>query len=89
MARFGDAREGNLIRTPATGFPGFIQGRRLARIITSDIWACLHFLIESREILTRERKVQALAYIDQAFDFYQSAGNPEMVPGPCFTTIPF
>lgn len=67
------------LQTPATGFPGFLQTRRSPRVITGDVWAFLRHAVEVREVrLGRERTRQALAYLEQAYDFHAAAANPQV-----------
>lgn len=70
------------IQTPATGFPVFFYRRRLPRVITEDVWACLRHLMERSEGLSHEGRRQIMAYVEQAFDFYQAAENPQIASRP-------
>lgn len=76
MARLPRPEAGDSVRTPATGFPGFIVDKRVPRIIAGDIWACFRHLIEDRA--KKGDKTRALAYLDQALEFYEAAANPQI-----------
>lgn len=83
MARPPAARIGKPLRTPATGYPGFLRGKRLQRVITRDIWGCLKEIVEFRsQRIAREKVRQARAYLEQAFEFYAAAENPQLASRP-------
>jgi len=69
------ARAGQLVDRRTSGFPMFFKKRR-NRIITADPWALLEHLAASR--LSASSKKEALAFIEQAFDFYEAASNPQL-----------
>lgn len=66
-------RNGSAINPPARGFPVFTGRSRQRRIITSDIWEYLRYLC--RRKLASEQRNKALAFIDQAFEFFSAAAN--------------
>jgi len=49
---------------------------RQSRVVTSDPWGFYQHVV-SRE-LSRSEESEALAYIEQAFDFFQAARNPQL-----------
>jgi len=57
------------------GFPLYFQ-RRQPRIVTADVWAFLRNLVIER--LGKRESERALAYLDQARDFYEAARNPAL-----------
>lgn len=67
--------EGELIRNSPPGFPAFFE-RRKPRIITANPWAFLRQLAAEKLPYTEEKT--AIAYIDQALDFYNAAANPHL-----------
>lgn len=80
MANLAQPRNGTQLKIAARGFPCFYGKKRLARIITGDIWAFLRHI--SSKKLKKQEATQALSYIDQAFDFYTVAANPRQATRP-------
>lgn len=73
--RYPNARPGAWVRHPPGGFPLFADGRR-SIIVTSDPWSLLRHLA-ARKLPARQEAI-ALAYIDQAVDFFEAARNPQL-----------
>jgi len=73
--RYPASRVGKTVDRRTSGFPLFFA-RRKERIITADPWALLEHLAVNR--LTGARRKEALAFIEQAFDFYGAAVNPQL-----------
>lgn len=69
------AKKGVLLRNPPTGFPLFFDKRK-PRVITADPWAFLSYLAVTG--LPAEQEGEAQAFIEQAFDFYEAAQNPQL-----------
>ncbi|MGE5708724.1 MAG: YaaC family protein [Nitrospira sp.] len=46
------------------------------RIVTADPWAFLNHLVDDR--LSRSNRSAAFSYINQAFDFFEAARNPQI-----------
>lgn len=83
MARPPAARIGKPLRTAANGFPGFLRGKRLQKVITRDIWGCLSEIVEFRgQRIATEKVRQARAYLEQAFEFYAAAASPQLASRP-------
>ncbi len=57
------------------GFPLYAASRA-PRVVTSDVWAYLKHLATDR--LPKAREAEAIAFIDQAFEFFQAAQNPQI-----------
>jgi hypothetical protein len=74
MPRLPDAQEGKIIKNPPTGFPVYAAGRQ-PRIISADVWS---FLRHAAEASLPERKESAVAFIEQAAEFYDAASNPRI-----------
>lgn len=74
MPRPPSTKEGHPLSNQPKGAPLFYGGRRLPRVVTSDPWAFLRF--KSQSELPKEQRSRAVAYIDQAFDFFEAASNP-------------
>ena len=78
--RLPRARTGKRLVNQPTGFPAFFGSRRKPRVITSDVWAFLRN--HSQKVLKGEAETKALAYIDQAFEFYEAGANPRISSRP-------
>jgi hypothetical protein len=74
-APFPKARPGQAVKDAPTGFPLYV-GRRQPRIVTADVWAFLRYAAASR--LAREDERAAVAFIEQAFEFFEAAANPRI-----------
>jgi hypothetical protein len=70
-----DAQDGKPVRDAPTGFPIYVS-KRQPRIVTADVWAYLTHA--SRELLPKTEAVQAAAFVDQAFEFFEAARNPRI-----------
>src|SRR5690606_2242709 len=68
-------RDGRLIKKRPGAFPLFADGRQTT-VVTADAWSFLRQLAVER--LPRVRESRALAYLDQAQDFYEAAANPRL-----------
>jgi len=75
MSRLTQPVEGTPINNPPTGFPLFVERRR-PRIVTADIWAFFRHMATSK--LPQGEQRQALAFIEQAFEFCEAASNPRL-----------
>ena len=70
-------RLGGEIAEPPTGFPHFFK-RLQPRIVTADVWAFLETSVKTNTKLTINQKRQAVAFIQQAFEFFEAAQNPRI-----------
>lgn len=68
-------REGRVVVDRTSGFPMFFRKKK-QRIITSDPFALMEHLVTSG--LTGAKRSEALAYVEQASDFYESASAPRL-----------
>jgi hypothetical protein len=68
-------RAGTAVRRPPGAFPLYCDGRKPS-VVTADPWSFLrHIAITS---LAKAQETRALAYLDQARDFFDSANNPRL-----------
>ena len=67
--------EGRVVSDRTSGFPMFFQKKK-QRIITSDPFALMEHLVTSE--LVGSNKSEALAYVEQALDFYEAASAPRL-----------
>lgn len=74
-APFPQPLEGEPVKSHPTGFPAFFD-RRKPRIVTADPWAFFRHL--ARDFPLRPDRSRALAFIEQAFDFFEAAENPQI-----------
>jgi len=74
-APFPQAKDGSVLKNSPTGFPGFFT-KRQPRVVTADVWAFLRQAAVSA--LPRQDEKAALAFIEQAFEFFEAARNPRM-----------
>ena len=75
MPRLSQPINGKPIKNSATGFPAFM-GKQHARVVTADVWAFLRDAI-SNDLKSPHRK-QALAFLEQASEFYEAARSPRL-----------
>jgi hypothetical protein len=75
MPRLPDAQQGKIIRNPPTGFPVYAAGRH-PRIISADVWSFLRHVAEAS--LLERKESAAVAFIEQAAEFYDAAANPRI-----------
>lgn len=75
MPRLATPRPGERIPSQPHGFPLFFEARQ-PRVVTADPWA--FFDQCSRENLSRADELRAHAYVEQAYDFFQAAENPQI-----------
>lgn len=68
-------RTGTQVRRQPGAFPLFSDGRKPS-VVTADPWSFLRHLAGEKLQKTVERR--ALAYLDQARDFYEAASNPRL-----------
>ena len=80
MARPPMCAVGTELRAPALGFPCFIGEKRLKRVITADIGAYLGHT--SRSTLAGEDAMRAVAFVEQAGDFYNAAAESRLASRP-------
>jgi hypothetical protein len=66
---------GKPVNDPPSGFPLYAEGRK-PRVVTSDVWAYVKHVASAR--LPRPKEKQALAFIDQAFEFFEAGDNPRL-----------
>ncbi len=69
------SREGKRIKRQPSAFPLFCDGRKPS-IVTADPWSFLRHLATTK--LPKGKKKKALAYLDQARDFFEAAENPRL-----------
>ena len=74
-APFRRARVGRSLESRPSGFPAYFE-KRQQRVVTGDVWAFLRHLVT--ETLDRAREREALAFLEQAAEFFDAAGNPRM-----------
>ncbi len=82
-------RDGRRLKNAPTGFPLFYDKRK-PRVVTSDPWAFLAHHATTK--LPKDRERIALAYIEQAFDFFEATSNPQLGSKPllhyyCFLNL--
>jgi len=70
-------RPGIELPEPPTGFPQFFK-KLQPRIVTADVWAFLETSVKTSPKLTKDQKRQSLAFIQQAFEFFEAAQNPRI-----------
>ncbi|MCP3684825.1 MAG: hypothetical protein GY861_19330 [bacterium] len=68
-------RDGKPVKTNCSGFPMFFDKRK-PRVLAADAWAFLEYLV-AEKLEDRDKK-QCLAFIEQAYDFYEAAENPQL-----------
>ncbi len=61
------------------GFPVFVA-RRVPRAVTSDVWSYFRYVASER--LRRSDERVAISFIDQAFEFFTAASNPNLASRP-------
>lgn len=69
-------RAGTPLQTSPPGYPTFFSGKRRPRVIASDIWSFLLHYVDVESGLPQKDKDKALAYTNQAFEFYEAASSP-------------
>ncbi len=69
------AWEGRPVKNAPTGFPLY-AARRGPRVVTSDIWAHLRYIAAAQ--LSKADETKARAFINQAYEFYEAADNPQL-----------
>ncbi len=74
-APFPRATDGKAIKEVPTGFPLYVT-KRQPRVVTADVWAFLRHKAVSA--LPVEREKEAVAFIEQAFEFFEAAANPRI-----------
>src|SRR5881409_2856336 len=74
------ARDGKVLEHGISGFPLYFSKKGRPTVITNDIWAYLEYA--SLKQLPKEAAQQAIAYVDQAFEFYEAASNPRFSSRP-------
>ena len=80
MPRLSNPRDGDPVRNQPNGIPLFFE-QRTPRVVTADPWAFYTHI--AREYLVKPELARANAYIDQAFDFFQAAENPQIGSKSC------
>jgi hypothetical protein len=75
MPRLAAPRIGRPLQSQPTGIPLFFE-RRSPRLVTADPWAFLRHT--AAEYLDAPTLGRAIAYVAQAFDFFQAAENPQI-----------
>lgn len=72
-APFPRPREGTPVKNAPTGFPLYVT-KRNPRVVTAEVWA---YLIHTAALsLPRKEEAQAVAFVEQAFEFFEAAANP-------------
>lgn len=74
-APFARAGRGKPVNNPPSGFPAFFS-RRQPRVVTADPWAFLNELVSDR--VGRDARSAGFSYVNQAFDFFEAARNPQV-----------
>lgn len=69
------AWDGTPVSDPPSGFPLYARSRG-TRVVTSDVWGYLKHVASAR--LPRSAETQALAFIDQALEFFEAGDNPQL-----------
>ncbi|MCA1572910.1 MAG: YaaC family protein [Chloroflexi bacterium] len=67
--------KGKPVTNAPPGFPLYAASRA-PRVLTSDPWAYMKHVATDR--LPKAREVEALAFVDQALEFFQAADNPQI-----------
>ncbi len=75
MSKLPQPREGALLQNQPNGIPVFFD-KRAPRVVTADPWA--FFRNAASRDLKASELARANAYIDQAYDFYRAAENPQI-----------
>ena len=86
-APFPKAKKGKKIKRDCSGFPLFFDKRK-PRVIAADAWAFLEHLVAKK--LKQKERAQPLAFLEQAYDFYEAAVNPQLGSKPlhkCGTSL--
>ena len=66
---------GQPLRNHPTGFPAFFDKRK-PRVVTADPWAFFRHL--AMDCSRRQDRGRAAAFVEQAFDFFEAAANPQI-----------
>lgn len=75
MPTLARATKGRLLKDPPSSFPLYFR-KRQPRVVTADVWAYLRHAAAQR--LPKREENQAIAFIEQAFEFYEAAENPRI-----------
>lgn len=75
MPNLPKAKIGKLVKDSPTGFPLYFK-KRQPRVVTADVWAYFRHVAIHR--LPKKKEIQALAFIDQALEFFETAENPRI-----------
>src|SRR2546427_10324370 len=78
-APFPQPKQGRLVNNPPSGFPAFFS-KRQARVVTADPWAFLKELVTHR--VDERQRSRGYSYVNQAFDFFEAARNPQFASKP-------
>jgi len=73
------AWDGRPITNAPPGFPLYATSRD-ARVVTFDVWTYMKHIAAKR--LSGPREAEAVAFLDQAFEFFQAADNPQLASRP-------
>ena len=76
--RLSDAKDGEPIIKPPSGFPLFFV-RRVPRIMTNDVWAVLSSYSQS---LSKKKAYECQSYIEQAQEFFLAASGSKVKSRP-------
>lgn len=80
MARYPFTSEGEQLDAESIGFPTFTRDSLVERVVTADIWAYLDHV--TRRNLPETKEEPALAFLEQARDFYEAAANSSLASRP-------
>lgn len=89
MSKSPAPRPGTLLKNQPSGIPLFF-GKRSPRVVTADPWAFYRNSVATS--LGAKERLRAYAYINQAYDFYRAAENPQVGSKPllyyyCFLNL--
>jgi hypothetical protein len=74
-APFPQHRSGMPVKNTPTGFPAFFNSRK-PRVVTADPWAFIEHLVDDQ--VPKGNRSAGFSYINQAFDFFEAARNPQL-----------
>jgi len=75
MPRLLQPFNGTPMLNPPTGFPVYM-GKQHPRIVTANIWYFFRHAIVTK--LGHKKQKEALAFLEQAFEFFEAARNPRL-----------
>lgn len=66
---------GTPVNNPPGGFPLYADSRQ-PRVVTSDVWSYLKHVAAAQ--LPKAEESQAIAFVDQALEFFEAGDNPQL-----------